>query len=183
MNDKICIIISGPSGVGKSTIIREMISRNSNMTIHKSITTRLKRHESDDFEYDFLSVEEFENKIKQNKFLEYFKLYDNYYGKYHINNQTEHKYIIFNIDINGAMSLFEKIKTPYISIFISPPCINTLYNRLCNRNTNDNITQRMKNAQIELNHSHKFSHNVVNNVLNDTVDEINMIINSYIIDK
>lgn len=172
------IIISGPSGVGKSTIINGLLEK-TNWKIHKSITTRPVRNNDDHLEYEFISHSDFEKKIINNEFIEYAKVYENYYGKPNIFNKLTHN-LIFNIDVQGAQKLMEILNIPFISIFIFPPSIEILKLRLQNRNKelDNNYDIRIQTTMSEISKSHLFHHNIINDDLTKTIDNIINIYNN-----
>ena len=132
------IVISGPSGSGKGTICNELIKRNSNIWISISCTTRdMCPGDEEGKTYYFLNKEEFENRIKNNEFLEYAKYNENYYGtlKSKIEDKLEQGYdVILEIEVQGALKV-KNMLPDTIFIFIMPPSMKELKSRLENRNT------------------------------------------------
>ena len=150
------IIISGPSGAGKGTIVNELI-KNTNLNLSISMTTRPKREgEVEGKDYYFVTKQEFAKQIKKGNFLEYANVHgDNYYGtpKDKVLKSLENgKDIILEIDIQGALKVKEKYKEG-IFIFIMPPSMRELKNRLIRRNTEtiDKVITRFKDAYQEIN--------------------------------
>lgn len=176
------IVISGPSGAGKGSICSELLKRNKNITTSISMTTREKRgYETDGIEYYFVSREDFENKIKENYFLEYAIVHSNeYYGT--PKKQVEDKLnsglsVILEIDIQGAIQVKENFNNA-LYIFILPPSMEELKNRLIKRGTEseDKILSRFKKAYQEINEINKYNYVVVNDNLMDAVNKVEAIL-------
>lgn len=166
------IVISGPSGVGKGTIIEHLKDiykfKRKKLYLSISCTTRLPREgEVEGINYYFINEEEFKKRIQESDFLEY-----NVYGtgKYYgtpkstvINYLNDGYDVILEIDINGYKQIKENFKET-IGIFIMPPDINELYNRLKNRNTEDEevIKVRLETAKKEINENYIYDYIIVN---------------------
>jgi guanylate kinase len=182
-NKGLLIVVSGPSGAGKDTICQKLIKENSNIWMSVSMTTRKPRPlEKDGVDYFFVSSEEFENKINDNTFLEYASYNDNYYGtpKDKVEEKlNEGKDVILVIDINGAINI-KKIIPSALFIFIMPPDMETLKNRLIGRKTEskDKVVQRFITAYNEVNNYKKYNYVVVNDKLEDAVNKVKSIIQS-----
>ena len=175
------IVISGPSGSGKGTICNELIKRNSNIWISISCTTRdMRPGDEEGKTYYFLNKEEFENRIKNNEFLEYAKYNENYYGtlKSKIEDKLEQGYdVILEIEVQGALKV-KNMLPDTIFIFIMPPSMKELKSRLENRNTEtkEKVLSRFKIAYKEINEFSKYNYVVVNDNLNDAVNKVESII-------
>ncbi len=151
-NEGIILILSSPSGAGKTTLVKE-ISKKNNFQISISHTTRKPRpNETDGKDYYFVSHPEFKNLIDEDKFLEYAKVFQNYYGSskdivFKKLNNAEN--VIFDIDWQGTQ-LIKKQKLNYkiITIFILPPSRDELYNRLLNRDRNDEKLAKERMTQF-----------------------------------
>lgn len=182
-NKGLLIVVSGPSGAGKDTICQKLIKENSNIWMSVSMTTRKPRPlEKDGVDYFFVSSEEFENKINDNTFLEYASYNDNYYGtpKDKVEEKlNEGKDVILVIDINGAINI-KKIIPSALFIFIMPPDMETLKNRLIGRKTEskDKVVQRFITAYNEVNNYKKYNYVVVNDKVKDAVNKVKSIIQS-----
>lgn len=182
-NKGLLIVVSGPSGAGKDTICQKLIKENSNIWMSVSMTTRKPRPlEKDGVDYFFVSSEEFENKINDNTFLEYASYNDNYYGtpKDKVEEKlNEGKDVILVIDINGAINI-KKIIPSALFIFIMPPDMETLKNRLIGRKTEskDKIVKRFITAYNEVNNYKKYNYVVVNDKVEDAVNKVKSIIQS-----
>lgn len=182
-NKGLLIVVSGTSGAGKDTICQKLIKENSNIWMSVSMTTRKPRPlEKDGVDYFFVSSEEFENKINDNTFLEYASYNDNYYGtpKDKVEEKlNEGKDVILVIDINGAINI-KKIIPSALFIFIMPPDMETLKNRLIGRKTEskDKVVQRFITAYNEVNNYKKYNYVVVNDKVEDAVNKVKSIIQS-----
>ena len=171
------IVISGPSGVGKGTIVKELLKATSDFSLSVSSTTRKPRiGEENGREYWFISKEEFLNGIKNNEFVEYAQFTDNFYGTRisNIENSVNAgKNIILEIEVQGAMQIKNKFKDSTL-IFIMPPNAKELKNRLISRNTESQEAINLRLAQVdrELKESEKFDYRVINDDLNEAVIEI-----------
>ena len=176
------IVVSGPSGAGKDTIINEVIKRkNINAWISISMTSRLPRgNEENGKEYFFVTKEEFEDNIKKGNFLEYAEYNGNYYGtpKYKIDEYLNKGIdVILIIEIQGALQIKELIPEA-LFIFIMPPSMDELKNRLIARGTdsNEKIISRFKTAYQEINEVTKYNYVVVNDVLENAVEKVSSIL-------
>ena len=182
-NKGLLIVVSGPSGAGKDTICQKLIKENSNIWMSVSMTTRKPRPlEKDGVDYFFVSSEEFENKINDNTFLEYASYNGNYYGtpKDKVEKKlNEGKDVILVIDINGAVNI-KKIIPSALFIFIMPPDMETLKNRLIGRKTEskDKVVHRFITAYNEVNNYKKYNYVVVNDKVEDAVNKVKSIIQS-----
>lgn len=177
------IVISGPSGSGKGSIIKELLKNNSNLYLSVSMTSRpMRNYETNGIEYHFVAKEEFEQKIKDDELLEYTLYNDNYYGtpKSEItDNIKKGKNVILEIEIEGALNV-KKLVPEAIFIFILPPSMKELLKRLKGRGTEDNdkIIRRFKTAYREINEISKYNYVVVNDTLEEASANIEAIIKS-----
>lgn len=185
MNKNSCkkklFVISGSSGVGKGTVLKGFLTKNPNFMLSISCTTRApRRGEVDGVNYFFLTKEEFQNCIDNNKFLEWAEFAGNRYGtkKKYINQCLEEgKDIILEIDTQGALQV-KKQMPEAVLIFICPPSIETLENRLRGRHTEDESTiqRRLQEVKIELERAENFDYKVVNDDLDNAIVELENII-------
>lgn len=175
------VVISGPSGAGKGTIVENLLARNKNLWCSISATSRLPRPgEKDKVNYYFLTKDEFEKKIKEDNFLEWAEYNGNYYGtpKDKINEYLNNGYdCILEIEIQGALKVKELVPDA-IFIFIMPPTMKDLIKRLKGRNTEDNdkILSRFKRAYTEINEVTKYNYVVVNDIVSKAVEKIEAIL-------
>lgn len=178
------ILISGPSGVGKKTILDEILNnKNLNIVYSISATTRPKRpNEIHGKDYYFLSHNEFENGINQGDFLEYAEFCGNYYGtpKQKIIEQlNQGKNVLLEIETLGAKNIMQQFdKDKIISVFLIPPSLEILRQRLINRGTEtlETIDKRVQKASDELKYQDMYQNVVVNDDVNQTIKEITKII-------
>lgn len=175
------IVICGPSGVGKGTICKEFLKENKNIKLSISATTRMPRTgEVDGVNYHFLNKEKFEEMIKKFEFLEYARVYDNYYGTPKNNvmlNLEKGEDVLLEIDIQGAM----QVKKQYpqgIFVFILPPTLNELRNRIEGRATDSKevIEKRLSCAYDEILKISSYDYYIVNDNLQEAVKELECIV-------
>ncbi|MBR1936812.1 MAG: guanylate kinase [Bacilli bacterium] len=175
------IVISGPSGAGKDTIINKVVEDEKNIWISVSATSRqIRPGEKEGVNYFYFSKEEFEEKIKNNYFLEYAKYAENYYGtpKEKIIEKLEKGIdVVLVIEIQGAMKIKELVPEA-IFIFIMPPSEKELLKRLKNRKTEDKnkIIERFNIAYKAINEVTKYNYVVVNDKLDEAVEKVKAII-------
>ncbi len=177
----ILIIISAPSGAGKGSVIKEMLHQSENLWVSISATTRKPRtNDQEGVTYYFISKEEFEEKLKENYFLEYTNYAGNYYGtpkaqiQEHLDKGQD---VILEIEIEGAMNVKKQIPEA-LCIFIMPPSLKELKRRLENRGTDtkEKILERFKIAYKEINEVTKYNYVVVNDELVTAADKVLSII-------
>lgn len=180
-NTKKLFVISGSSGVGKGTVLKGFLQKNPNFMLSISCTTRKPREgEVDGVNYFFLSKEEFQNCIDNDKFLEWAEFAGNRYGtkrKYIKQCLEEGKDIILEIDTQGALQV-KKQMPEAVLIFICPPSIEALENRLRGRHTEDeaSIQKRLCEVKIELERAENFDYKVVNDDLDNAISELEKVI-------
>ena len=183
LDDKgLLVVLSGPSGVGKGTVREALFKRGDHNLIYSiSMTTRKPRDgEVNGREYYFVTKEEFEKNIQEGKMLEYAEFVGNYYGTplSEIRKQLDQgNEVVLEIEVQGALQVREKMKDA-IFIFIAPPTIDALYNRLKSRGTEseDVISERIEKAKRELDLAYKYDYIVVNDTVENAADRIMAII-------
>jgi guanylate kinase len=182
-NQGIIFILSAPSGGGKTTIARALCKIIPNLLLSISTTTRDSRpNEIDGQEYFFKTKQEFEELITHDELLEYAKIYDNYYGtlkSYVYEPLAQNIDVLFDIDWQGAKFIKEKVvETKVVSIFILPPSIEILKQRLINRDqdTTKEISRRLSLALEEISHAKDYDYIVINEDFDKAVEEIKSII-------
>lgn len=172
------IIISAPSGSGKSTILRYLLERFPQLEFSISATSRQPRGaEKNGVEYHFLSTEEFEKSIKNDEFVEWEEVYaGTYYGT--LNSELKRIWnkgniIVFDVDVKGGLRIKEKFGDDALAVFIMPPSIEVLRERLLSRNTDsiEVIEKRLARAELELTYANSFDTRIINDNLEVAVNE------------
>ena len=175
-------IISAPSGTGKTTILKRVISELENIVFSVSHTTRAPRPgEKDGVEYFFVDTDIFETMQKQEVFLEWAEVHGNLYGtsSYVVKELTEQgKDIILDIDVQGARQVMDKVRNKGVFVFIAPPSLQELKKRLVNRGTEPEsvIATRLKNSHGEMKSLEHCDYVIVNEQLDKAVDMLKSII-------
>jgi guanylate kinase len=178
------IILAAPSGAGKTTITKYLLERFSRLAFSVSATTRAPRGaEQDGVEYHFLSLAKFEGLIEQNEFIEYEQVYEGvYYGT--LNSELDRiwalgKVPVLDIDVKGAIRVQQQLGATSLSVFIMPPSVEALKERLLKRQTEteQSIQTRIDKAEYEISFSNQFNAIIKNEVLeNACQDAANILI-------
>ncbi|WP_448378108.1 guanylate kinase [Fervidobacterium sp.] len=177
----ILFVISGPSGVGKTSIIRSVLERVERVVFSVSCTTRKRRPgEIHGVDYFFVSHEEFERMIKENKFIEWAKVHDNYYGtpaEMVYDNLRKGLDVILDIDVQGALTVKKNFSGAKF-IFIAPPSYEVLRERLKKRGTEteEKIQKRLETAKRELKFIPEFEYLIINEDLEESIRNLMSII-------
>ena len=184
--DGIMVILSSPSGAGKTTLVK-LLSKNKNFYISVSHTTRKPRHtEIADKDYYFVNNEKFEQLIKNEEFLEYAKVFSHLYGTTRtpvIEKLEKGENVIFDIDWQGADQIKNKeLNYKLITFFILPPSKKVLFERLSNRDMKDKliVEERMKEFSRDVLHWINYDYVIINDNLDDCYSKINNLIEAEI---
>jgi guanylate kinase len=176
----ILVIISAPSGTGKSTICRKLLAKRKDLRYSISCTTRQPRPgEKHGKHYFFLSKEDFKRKIARNEFLEWAVVHDHYYGTPRVfieHTIKEGSNVVLAIDVQGAAAIRRKMPDSTL-VFVTPPSLETLRERMAaRRDPSDNIAKRLANSKGELSAAKNYDYLVVNDDLEKAVHQIDCII-------
>ena len=184
--DGIMLILSSPSGAGKTTLVN-LLSKSRDFHISISHTTRKPRiNEIQDKDYHFVDNNKFESLIIKDEFLEYAKVFNHFYGSTKtpvINNLKSGKNVVFDIDWQGAEQIKnKKLEYKLITFFVLPPSKKVLFNRLSNRDMKDKLIaeERMKVFDKDIQHWMNYDYVVINDNLQDCFNQICNLINSEI---
>ena len=172
------LVLSSPSGAGKTTIGRMLLERDPHITLSVSATTRAPRPgEVDGKDYWFISVDRYKELVKADEFLEHAKVFDNYYGtpKGPVQNVLDQgQDMLFDIDWQGAQQLAQNARSDLVSVFILPPSLAELQRRLSGRASDsaEVVAARMDKAGAEMSHWREYDYIVVNSDLERSVNNI-----------
>ena len=174
------IVVSGPSGVGKGTIVKTLIKRRSDVVESVSCTTRAPRTgEVHGREYYFLSKEEFEKRVREDDFLEYDNHFGNYYGtpKSFVRETLKEKSVILEIDVVGALNA-KKAFPNSVLVMIVPPSIDELRRRLLSRGTEseEEVENRLQRLSYELSQKDKYDFVIVNDELERAIRDVESVL-------
>lgn len=181
------IVISAPSGCGKTTIAKAILHRHPRMLFSVSATTRPRREgEINGKDYFFLTKTEFEERIRKGELVEWEEIYDNYYGtlKSEANKALQQgKVMLFDVDVKGGISIRQNFRSDSLLIFIKPPSFEVLRKRLESRKTEgfESFKRRMERVPMELEKGSEFDFQVVNDDLQKAIDEVDTIIRKHTI--
>jgi len=181
------IVITAPSGSGKTTIVRHLLATFDTLEFSVSATSRSKRPgEEEGKAYYFLTVDEFKKKIADQAFIEYQEVYENqYYGtlKSEIDRLGAHgKNILFDIDVKGAVNIKKLYGDHCLTVFIKPPSIEELARRLMKRSTEtpESLKKRIDKATLEMEYADRFDRIIVNDILENSLQEAENVVTSFL---
>lgn len=179
-------VIASPSGGGKTSILKVILQRHPEFKFSVSATTRAMRvGETNGKEYFFIQRHDFAQMIVQGELVEHEHIYNDYYGtmKREVDGALNSgQCMVFDIDVKGAMSIKKKYPSDTVLIFIQPPSIEVLEQRLRNRKTEseEKLQKRLERVKMELESASQFDHVVVNDVLETAIEEFDTIIKTYL---
>ena len=171
------IIFSAPSGAGKTTIVKSLLANKLPLSFSISACSRQKReNEINGKDYHFLSIEDFKQKINEQAFIEWEEVYENnYYGT--LKSEIERiwndkKHVVFDVDVVGGLNLKKHFGNNALAIFIQPPSMDVLIERLINRATESeaSLTKRIEKAKHEMTYSPSFDSIIINDQLEETIE-------------
>ncbi|HMR87832.1 MAG TPA: guanylate kinase [Saprospiraceae bacterium] len=191
MSDKIfegkMFIFTAPSGAGKTTIVRHLLDKYNFLDFSISATTRNKRpHEQDKVDYYFMSVDEFKENVTNGAFIEWEEVYENqFYGT--LKSEVEriwsnNKHLVFDIDVRGAQNIKSFFGDKCMSVFVRPPSVEVLIERLVNRNTEtpESLQKRISKVRREMEYENTFDMVLVNDLLEVSFVEAEHIVETFI---
>ena len=187
MMERKLVIISAPSGAGKSTIAKHLLNNGLNLSFSVSATTRPPRgDEKDGVDYYFMKIAEFKKRVEKNEFVEWEEVYkDILYGT--LNSEVERiwangQHVLFDVDVKGGINLKKKFGTDAIAIFVMPPSVEELESRLIKRATDspEKIRMRVGKAREELKLAGNFDYTIINENLEMAKDEAYKLVFSFI---
>ena len=180
----IMVVLSSPSGAGKTTLTKQILNTSKNILMSVSATTRQPRPgEVDGEDYIFLSKSKFSEMIDNDEFLEYAKVFDNFYGtpRAPVEDALAGGFdIVFDIDWQGAQQLTQAAANDLVKIFILPPNVQELENRLRSRaqDSDDVIARRMAKSENEISHWAEYDYIIINEDITEAIEELNTIVNA-----
>lgn len=181
------VIISGPSGTGKTTIVKHLLDSGLNLSFSISATTRKPReNEKDGTDYFFLPIAEFRKRLENEEFAEWEEVYtDILYGT--LKSEMERIWgsgchVLFDVDVKGALNLKKKFGNRAFAIFIMPPSVKDLQKRLLGRATEsrEKVEMRIRKAEEEINYSNQFDIIIVNKNLDEAKEETLAMVSSFL---
>ncbi len=185
------IIFSAPSGAGKTTIVKHLLSVYPKiLSFSISATTRsVRNYETPNKDYYFISVEEFQQKIQNNEFIEYEQVYEGlYYGT--LRSEVERLWrqgqvVVFDVDVKGGVALKKAFGEAALAVFVQPPSLKELRKRLISRNTEtaETLKQRVEKAELEMEFAPFFDEIVINDSLSEALDYSESIVEEFILRK
>ncbi|ODT70954.1 MAG: guanylate kinase [Pelagibacterium sp. SCN 63-23] len=178
----VMLVIASPSGAGKSSISRSLFQQDTNIRLSVSVTTRARRSdEVDGTHYHFVTVPTFDRLRAEDGLLESAEVHGNYYGtpRAQVEEQlAAGKDILFDVDYQGTLQLYEKCRDDMVTVFILPPTIDELRTRL-DRRAQDSvgtIEKRLRNAHVELDHAGEYDYVIINSDLGQSVQKVTSIL-------
>ncbi len=178
----VMLVIASPSGAGKSSISRALFADDPNIRLSVSVTTRTRRtDEKDGVHYYFIDVPTFERMRDSDELLEFAHVHGNFYGTPRAKVEEQlaaGNDILFDIDYQGTLQLYEKCRADMVTVFVLPPSIKELRTRLERRaqDSKDTIEMRLKNARKEMDHYSEYDFVIVNEDLEDSVQKVRSIL-------
>ena len=176
------IVLSSPSGAGKTSISRKLLEKNKNLFLSISFTTRPPRPlEVNESDYFFVDDKKFIDMLNKDEFLEHAKVFDFYYGtpkKPVMNALKSGKDILFDIDWQGTQQLMNSVQDDLVKIFVLPPSAKELEKRLLKRNqdTDETVKNRMSKASDEISHYAEYDYIIINKDFDESLEKINSIL-------
>ena len=181
------IILTAPSGAGKTTIVKHLLKVRNDLAFSISACTRPQRYgEVNGLDYYFLSIAEFKRRVSEGEFVEYEEVYENqFYGT--LKSEVERllklgKNVIFDIDVRGAVNIKKYYGDKALTIFVAPPSPEILFERLKARKTEDeeSLKKRIARAREEITYERKFDITLINNVLETALNEAENIVSTFL---
>jgi guanylate kinase len=178
------LVLSSPSGAGKTTISRHLLENDENIDLSISVTTRKRRPgEVSGRDYHFISIEEFNALVDEGKLLEYAKVFDHYYGTPRVPVETalgEGRDVLFDIDWQGTQQLGQSARGDLVTVFILPPSFDELKKRLTARaqDCEDTVNMRMSKASDEMSHWAEYDYVIINQDFDRSVRSVKAILRS-----
>lgn len=176
------LVISSPSGAGKTSLSRKLMKEFDDVVLSVSATTRDPRpNETEGVDYYFKSRETFQQMIGENAFLEWAHVFDRYYGTPRADTEARleaGKDVIFDVDWQGADALHDQMPNDVVSVFVLPPSIEALRDRLLKRpgSTPESVDRRMADAESEIRHWRRYDYCIVNNAFDDAYEDLKLIL-------
>ena len=176
------LVLSSPSGAGKTSICKKLLQQDTSLVLSVSATTRKRRPgEVEGKDYQFLSTQEFESRINKSQFLEYAKVFGNYYGtpaqlvERSLKSGVD---VLFDIDWQGTQQLKARARQDLVSVFILPPSIKELEKRLFKRaqDTSEVVANRMSKSASEMSHYPEYDYVIINHDLDKSVQQVQSIL-------
>jgi len=182
-----CIIFSAPSGAGKTTLVHKLLESCDQFAFSVSACSREPReNESDGVDYYFIGLENFKEKISENAFVEWEEVYkDNFYGTLKselIRIWSMGKTVVFDVDVVGGLNLKKVFKNNALAIFVNPPSMQILEERLRGRKTEseEKIQMRISKAQIEMDRAAEFDVIIENNILEQAIEQVKAVADEFV---